>query len=324
MCAAIILCVFRLGSAIGMAAETSRGEMLIVVGSPGTDEYRQLFQGWAGKWTAAARTGKLEVVTLGVEQDDATLLRLREALAHAAETPDLPLWVVLIGHGTFDGRNAKFNLPEADLEPAELARLLDAVHRPLAVIDCSSASGPFLKALAKENRVVITAATSGDEVNLAHFGGYLAEAVSDPAADLDKDQQTSLLEAFLQASRKTEEFYAGDGRLPTEHALLEDNGDGRGIPWAGFDGLRPQKRTDDPQLLPDGLAAHQWHLIPGDADAALPPEIIIRRNEIEKEIARLRAQKAQLSEDGYYAALEPLFLELAKLLTAPPQAPAGK
>jgi hypothetical protein len=120
----------------------------------------------------------------------------------------------------------------------ELADWLRPCNRPLAVIDCASASAPFLNKLSAPGRVVVTATRTGGEVHYARFGDYLSAAIADPAADLDKDGQTSLLEAFLAASHQTAEFYKQAGRLATEHALLEDNGDALGTPADWFQGTR--------------------------------------------------------------------------------------
>ena len=104
---------------------------------------------------------------------------------------------MLIGHGTFDGREAKFNLRGPDVTDVELADWLLPFKRPVVVINCASASGPFINRLSGANRVVVTATKSGNEINFARFGQYIAEAIADPRADLDKDGQVSLLEAFL-------------------------------------------------------------------------------------------------------------------------------
>src|SRR5213075_927990 len=94
-------------------------------------------------------------------------------------------------------------------------------------------------------RVIVAAARSGYEQNYARFGQYMAEAIADPTADLDKDGQTSLLEAFLTASRRVAEYYATEGRMVTEHALLDDNGDGFGTPADWFRGIRAVKAAKD-------------------------------------------------------------------------------
>ncbi len=154
-------------------------------------------------------------------------------------------WLVLIGHGTFDGKTARFNLRGPDVSAGELAEWLKPFERPLAIINCASASGPFINSLSGPNRVIVTATKSGFEHNFARFGDYLSQAMADPKADLDKDKQTSLLEAFLLASAGAREFYASESRLATEHALLDDNGDALGTAADWFKGIRAVKSARD-------------------------------------------------------------------------------
>ena len=214
--------------------------------------------------------------------------RLRAVLAEKAAAtarrrhaqPARPLWIVLIGHGTFDGREAKFNLRGPDVTDLELAEWLAPIKRPVVVLDCTSASGPFLNRLSGENRVVVTATKSGHELNFARFGQYLAEAIADPRADLDKDGQVSLLEAFLTASSRVDEYYRTHSQLATEHALLDDNGDKLGTPADWFRGVRATRRAKDGAAL-DGLRAHQLHLIPSDRERDIPPAVRQRRDQLE-------------------------------------------
>jgi hypothetical protein len=222
------------------------------------------------------------------------------------------LWLVFIGHGTFDGRSAKFNLRGPDLSAAALATALKPCQRALVVIQCASASGPFLNALSAPGRVIITATRSGYEVNATRFGGYLAQAIADPAADLDKDGQTSLLEAYLSASRLVEQFYKEQGRLMTEHALLDDNGDGLGTPAEWFRGVRAVKSAADAKAV-DGVRTHQMFLVRGDAERQLSPEVRARRDELERELGALRSRKTKINEDEYYRQLEGILLETARL-----------
>ena len=160
--------------------------------------------------------------------------------------------------------------------------------------------------------MVITATRSGSEQNYARFGHYLSEAIADPTADLDKDGQTSLLEAFLIASRRTKEFYDNEGRLATEHALIDDNGDGLGTPPDWFRGIRAVKRAKEGAAL-DGLRAHQFHLARSEAEQKMPSTVRAKRDEVELAIAKLRDGKSNLDEDTYYALLETLLLEMARL-----------
>jgi len=296
------------------APANDRPEVIVVVGAAGEDEYAERFREWSESWRAAAKTADagFQVIGEGGESKSGNREELQKLLTESAIEKESSLWLVLIGHGTYDGQTAKFNLRGSDLTAEKLAKWLAPVGRPLGVIDCTASSGPFLNRLAKENRVVITATRSGDEQNFAHFGKYVSSAIADPRADVDKDGQVSLLEAYLTACRDLDEFYKQEARLPTEHALLDDNGDGLGTPAAWFRGIRATQRAKAGASL-DGTRAHQICLVASDREKMLPPEVRKRRDEIEVAIAKLREEKAKLKEDDYYGRLEKLMLELAKL-----------
>jgi hypothetical protein len=287
--------------------------VVVVVGAPGTPEYSAQFEKWANLWQAAAKQGKATSVRIGSDDKPSGLDRdrLRATLAENA-TGKQPLWVVLIGHGTFDGKEAKFNLRGPDISDKELADWLAPVQRPLVVIHCGSSSGTFINKLSGPNRIVLTATKSGDEQNYARFGQYLAESIADVRSDLDKDGQVSLLEAYLTASGKVAEYYKSHAQLATEHALLDDNGDKLGTPADWFHGVRATKRARDGAPL-DGPRAHQIHLLPSDNERKIPPGLRERRDALELKIAALQADKEKLDNDLYYTKLEPLMVELAKL-----------
>jgi hypothetical protein len=299
---------------LASAVTEDRSSVLVVVGAPGTSEYAGQFRNWADQWQAAAKKGAAESVRIGLD-DEAKVTdrdRLRATLADHSSPGREPLWVILIGHGTFDGRIAKFNLRGPDVTDADFAEWLAPFKRPVVLIHCGSASGPFLSKLSGTNRVIITATRSGDEQNFARFGQYLAESIADPRADLDKDGQVSLLEAFLMAGSRVNEYYKTHSQLATEHALLDDNGDKLGTPADWFRGVRATKRAKDGAAL-DGVRAHQLHLIPSDREKGLPPGVRQRRDQLELAIAALRNEKEKLKEDEYYRKLEPLMVELAKV-----------
>jgi hypothetical protein len=316
--------------AIGLCMAAAGGPeeracVVIVVGAPGTPEYEAQFCGWAGQWQAAAAKASAEVVRIGLAEEAGgnDRERLRATLAEqAAAAGREPLWIVLIGHGTFDGREAKFNLRGPDVTDLELGEWLGPIKRPVTVLDCSSASGPFLNRLSGENRVVVTATRSGHEQNFARFGQYLAESIADPRADLDKDGQVSLLEAYLTAGGRVEEYYRTHAQLATEHALLDDNGDRLGTPADWFHGVRATRRAKDGAPL-DGIRAHQFHLVPSDRERQIPPETRRRRDQLELSIAALRDEKDKLGDDAYYGRLESLMVELARMYRElPPGSPS--
>jgi hypothetical protein len=159
---------------------------------------------------------------------------------------------------------------------------------------------------------VIAATRSGHEYNFARFGEYMAASIGDLAADLDKDEQTSLLESFLAASAKTREFYASQGRLATEHALLDDNGDKLGTPGDWFQGVRAVKSAKDGAAL-DGSLAGRLVLVKSSREQQLPEAVRIRRDELERQLVDLRQKKGTLAEAEYLKLIEPVLVELSRL-----------
>jgi hypothetical protein len=222
------------------------------------------------------------------------------------------LWLVLIGHGTFDGRQAKFNLRGPDLTAEQLADWLAPFQRTVVIVDCASSSSPFLTQLAAVNRVVITSTKSGYQYNFSRFGEFMSLAVGDPTADLDKDGQTSLLEAYLLASARVGEFYRQEARLATEEALLDDNGDGRGTPASWFRGVRAVKKSKDGVAL-DGARAGQLFLVRNSLERKMSKDVRSRRDSLEAQLRDLRASKAELAPAQYYQRLLPIMTEMARL-----------
>lgn len=307
----------------GFAAEPSadRPTVIVVVGAAGETDYGPNFAEQAAQWEKACQLAGCQRITLGLAEPAAGAASDHEQLKQVLEAEPkegiAELWLVLIGHGTFDGKEAKFNLRGPDVTATELAGWLKQVQRPLAVINTTSASAPFLGKLAGVNRVIISATRTGNEQNFTRFGRYFAETLTDPKGDLDQDGQTSLLEAFLSAAAQVAEFYKTEGRLATEHALLDDNGDGLGTPADWFRGTRATKQARNGASL-DGARARQFHLVRSEAEQKLTAEQRARRDEIELAIENLRATKTKLGEAEYYRRLEALMLELARVYSPVP------
>jgi len=287
--------------------------VIVVTGAPGTEEYGQDFAKWADQWKAASKKAKATFRQVGKAKKGDPKDDLRKSLAKESKKSPQPLWVVLLGHGTYAGKQAKFNLNGPDLEAGELAEWLKDFERPLVIVNCASSSSPFLNALRAKGRVVITATRSGVERNYCRLGGFLATAIGDSTADLDKDGQTSLLEAWLIAARRTAAFYEEEGRLATEHSLLDDNGDGKGTQSDWFRGLQVTKKSAEEGLLPDGLRAHQFHLIPSANERKLTAEQRAERDALELELARHRSRKTKLKDDEYYEHLEGILREMSRI-----------
>lgn len=304
--------LFVLLAAGTRSVANERATVIVVVGAPGEDEYATVFAQQVEAWNKVCAQAGAKPIVIGAEVNDATSDRDRVKLALEAETKTGAdeLWIVLVGHGTFNGKEAKFNLRGLDLAATDLAEWLKPFQRPLAIIDTASASAPFLSKLAGKGRVVVSSTRSGNEQNYARFGKFFAEAIGDPKSDLDKDGQISLLEAFLSGSQRTAEFYKTEGRLATEHALMDDNGDGLGTPADWFRGVRATKQAKDGATL-DGTRAHQFHLVRSAAEQQLPSAARARRDALELQIAKLREGKAKMAAANYFAELEKLLLELA-------------
>ena len=213
------------------------------------------------------------------------------------------LFVFLIGHGSFDGKESKFNLVGPDLSASDYNALLAALPtRRVVLFNMSSASGEFIKSLAAKGRIVVTATRNGQETNATRFAGFFISALNATDADTDQDGHTSVLEAFVYASRLTGDFYKQAGRLATEHALLDDNGDGVGHEKAEAG---------------EGLLARATYLdslsVAEAAATAATEKLLKERSRLEGEIEQLIARKSSMTEAEYEATLERLFIELAKV-----------
>ncbi|HEY4330158.1 MAG TPA: hypothetical protein VGN88_10520 [Phycisphaerae bacterium] len=316
-----VLALMLVAMMAGAARAEDKPTVIVVVGAPGEPGFGAEFEKSADAWAEACKRATVNYIEIGREKASAKTDRQRfqEALQADAKNTQ-PLWIVLIGHGTSDGKEAKFNLRDLDFSDTELAAWLKPMARPIALIDCSSASASFLNKISAPGRVVITATRAASEVNYARFGIYMANAIANPAADLDKDGQTSLLEAFLAASRGVEDFYQSQGRLATEHALIDDNGDAQGTSGDWFEGTRAT-RSARGNAAPDGARAHQWFLIPSAEEKSLTSEMRSQRDSVELRIEALRQKKATMKEEDYYTQLDVMLLNLARLQLHPATKP---
>ena len=213
---------------IGGAAMHATTYYVTVSGLGGEPEYEQRFSGWAkdiDKALKASPDAKIETL-YGPEATRAAIRAVFDRIAKESKPQDA-LVVMLIGHGAVDSADYKINLPGPDMSAIELATLLDRqpATRQL-VVNMTSCSGGAIDALRKENRVVVSATKTGTEKNATVFARYWAEALRDPAADSDKNETVTALEAFRYADQKTTKFYETQKRIATEHAMLEDTGKG--------------------------------------------------------------------------------------------------
>jgi hypothetical protein len=282
-----------------------------VAGLGGEPDYEQRFTANAMDLDKVfkSRTGG-HVFTLTGKQ--ATKARLTEVMAQVAREAkaDDDLVVTLIGHGSFDGVEYKFNLVGPDVTAAELAALCDkvAAKRQL-IVDTTSASGGAVVALERPGRAVIVATKTGTEKNATVFARYWVEALQDPTADTDKSDSISALEAFAYADRKTAEFYTSQKRLATEHAQFEDTGKGDAV-----------RATAAGSGREGALMASLTVVRIGAAQAAMNDpakrDLMAKKEDLEQKIDGLKYQKAAMEPGEYKKELTAALVELAKVQEA--------
>lgn len=297
-----------------VAATAARQHLILIVGAPGTDEYKEVFQTWATRWQDAAKRAHADCTVIGnaaPTANDLEKLALSISETAVVETTE-PLWIVFIGHGTFDGRTASLNLNGPDVSAEKLAELLQPAKRPVAFIACASCSSPFIIALSAPNRIVISATKDGNQIQYSRFGDAMSQAIGGLDADINRDGQTSLLEAWLFASRRTAEFYTTEGRLATEHALIDDNGDAKGTRAEVYDGDRLKLGIENADQL-DGTLAARWNFIRSEEERLFSPEQRKTRDDLERKLDDLRQRKASITEAEYLTELESILVPIAEL-----------
>ena len=289
--------------------------LLIVVGLSGDPEHGKTFQAWGAKLAEASTRLGIPAERLVYLSEDAEAApavdgrATREEIAKALEqfaaaaAPDDLVFITLIGHGTFDGKAAKFNLPGPDMAAADFDALLKKLPtKQIVFVNTSSSSGPFVADLSGPGRTIITATRNGAEQFATLFGGYFVDALTSEAADADKNKRISVLEAFNYAKAETARAYEREGFLATEHALLDDDGDKEG--------------SQTPAMTePDGkVAAVLSFGVTGDDGLPSDPKLRalhLERRDLERRIESLRLLKENMDPARYASELEKLATAIA-------------
>jgi len=239
----------------------------------------------------------------GAQATAKQLAETLSAVARAAKVDD-DFALILIGHGSFDGAEYKFNLVGPDVTAREIAAMCDRiVARRQLIVDTTSASGGAVVVLERPGRAVIAATKSGTEKNATVFARYWVEALEDPTADTDKSDSISAMEAFRYAAKKTAAFYDSQKRLATEHAVFNDTGKGE-----------PVRESGNGQ----GMLMSSFTLlrIGTNQQAANDPAkraLLDRKDELEQRIDTLKYQKAAMDPQDYKKQLTDALVELAKV-----------
>jgi len=292
----------------GTWAAAQDSHLLIITGVAGDEEHAKRFHEWATKLIDAAKTKDgvpdANITYLSDKPDlDAARIRgrstsenVQKAVADLAAKahPGDQVVIVLIGHGSFDGSVASFSMPGPDMTVADWAAQLKKLSaQKVAFINTTSSSGAFLPAVAAPGRTIVTATKTGGERNEALFGGFFVEAFGDAAADADRNGHVSVLEAFNYADNKVVKAYQQGGLLRTEHATIDDGGNGK-------------------------LAATQY-LTAHPADGGLKVDVsdpamralVAEREAIQKDIDALKEKKDALDPARYDQEMERLLTSLA-------------
>lgn len=321
----LICCLFLFLQ--GLPARATAGERYAVIigGIGGEPEYAEQYRLWAGGMNDVLHEEHgfpqdhlfLLVAdpsidpTIPAEKSSLTSIeRVFTALARQIAPEDL-FFVILIGHGSATETGAKFNIPGPDMSASVLNGYLASIKATrMVVINGTSSSAPFISKISGPNRVIITATKSGRERLVTVFPKHFLAALSITNSDLDKDGQVSLLEAFTYTRLKTAEWYEDQGRLATEHPLLDDNGDRVGSREPGGkdgDGMLARVITFGARKSPVAEEAFS----PGVRTQLTALER--RSQDIQHQIDTLKLEKSKLSEDQYASRIEVLLIELARL-----------
>ena len=298
------------------AADAQDYFTLVVSGASGGPEYAERYDRWRSGLIAALRAqpgfrdDHLVVLAEkpGPGVGSATRKEVRRVAGEIAGRMDEQsvLFIVLLGHGTFDGREAKFNLVGPDLAAAEWAALVDPLPGRLVFVNTTAASAPFLAPLAGAGRIVITATESPVQRYATVFPEFLIRAFVDAASDSDRNGRVSVWEAFAYASAGVRRWYQERGRLATERALLDDTGDGHGIDAGDDEG---EARVGPAAAAYVGAGVDDVSTGQGEE----MDRLAVRRAALDVEVAELRAARESMSPERYAAALERLLLELARV-----------
>jgi hypothetical protein len=280
--------------------------LLVVVGVGGSPEHTEKFHKWATAVVDEARKRGVpdaNITYLGERTDiDPVRIKARSTRDNMTKTitdiaartkPEDEVFILLIGHGSFDGSTAAFNLPLQDLTAEQYKPLLDKFGATRVVfVNTASSSGAFLAPLAGPGRTIVTATRTGGERNETRFPEFFVEALSTESADRDRNGRISVEEAFEYAKGKVKEAYEQAGNLLSEHASLDDGAEGK---LAQTQFLAPQRSRTAAMAT---------------ADPALRG-LVEERDKLERQIAEHKMRKDRMTPTAYEEELERLLTDLA-------------
>ena len=302
----LIVLVTFLAWALAVRPASAEAYFLTVAGLGGEPDYEREFSALAADLDRTLKGPEAHVYTLsGEDASRAQLIHTLQLIAGLAQPAD-EFVLILIGHGSFDGIDYKFNLVGPDISAAALAGLCNriAAKRQL-IINTTSASGGSIAVLARGGRAVIAATKSGTEKNATIFARYFVDALQDPTADLDKNDAISALEAFEYATAKTAAFYEAQKRLATEHAVFVDSPHAAPVRAAST-------QTGAGRFLSSLVLVRLGAARTAAADPA-KRQLLDQKEQLERRIDTLKYQRAAMSAEDYKRELTDALVQLAKI-----------
>lgn len=323
LCAATLLCV-----ALPSSEARAASYHVILCGSGGEPEFSETYRSWGARLKDALVLGfgvpadRVVLLTEPVTEDAPPLTTtnlqsirgaledLSDRVGHADD-----LFVYLIGHGSYLKNLSKFHIPGEDLTAGEFDTLLKSIPaRRLIVMNGTSSSAGFVNVLSGEGRIICAATKSVSEINATEFMGFFIEGLEDGSADRNHDERISFLEACEQASELTASWYVSEGLIATEHAILDDNGDGLGsrLPIEVIAVASDADADVDVDEFLDGSVARECYIKDYSFHPGVPQELIDTYLAALDSVKALRLNKAELAEDAYFARLEEILLTAAR------------
>ncbi|HYE87710.1 MAG TPA: hypothetical protein VEA16_15210, partial [Vicinamibacterales bacterium] len=219
----LIKCCFAFVLLCGVAGSAAAQDRwaVLVSGASGGEKYAEQMATWRNELRTAlinryqfkpefVKVFVDEAATAG-ERGTAENVRKQFAEIKKAATKDDLIFVVMLGHGTYDGDVAKFNLVGPDMTAKDWTDLLNGIQGRVVLINTTEASFPFLESLTAKGRVVITATDSAAQKYATVFPEYFVKAIKEASTDLDKNGRTSIFEVFEAASAAVKQHYEQRG-----------------------------------------------------------------------------------------------------------------
>jgi len=311
----IAVCFVLAGVARAQAPEPAT-YAVILTGLGGDPDFGKMIDGWGKDLHSALENSGLDKDHLywlaATKQDGVYAVSQADQVRGLLNTlaarmkPQDVFQFFLVGHGSYDDYDYRFNIPGPDLTAAQIAEMLASIQcERQVVVNMTSASGASLPLFQKKGRIVITSTSAGQERNFSVFGRYFVAALQEPAADSDKNDSISALEAFRYAASEVGRYYETQKRLATEHPLIEDLGTG--------DGAREASADNGEGLLAAAMVLRRMGSQEAVLDTPEARQLRVRKRQAEEAIEQLKYRKASMDTEQYMQQLEKLLVELAQV-----------